>query len=35
MNGSVSLIGDFFTLRGDKISHLSVYNGPPTNTATA
>jgi ketosteroid isomerase-like protein len=34
MNGTVSLVGDFFTLSGDKISHLSVYNGPPTTTAS-
>lgn len=29
MNGTVSLVGDFFTLADNKISRLVVYNGPP------
>jgi len=28
MNGTVSLVGDFFTLAGDRISRLVIYNGP-------
>ena len=29
INGTVSLVGDFFTLDGDRISRLVIYNGPP------
>jgi aldehyde dehydrogenase (NAD+) len=29
MNGSVSLVGDFFTLADGRISRLVIYNGPP------
>lgn len=29
MNGAVSIVGDFFTLAGDRISRLVVCNGPP------
>jgi ketosteroid isomerase-like protein len=28
MNGKVSLVGDFFTLAGGKISRLAIYSGP-------
>jgi len=28
MNGKVSLVGDFFTLVGDRISRLVIYSGP-------
>jgi hypothetical protein len=33
MNGSVSLVGDFFTLAGDRISRLVIYSGPPAPPA--
>jgi len=29
MNGKISLVGDFFTLAGDKIARLAIYGGPP------
>ena len=29
MNGKVSLVGDFFTLRGGRIARLLICNGPP------
>jgi ketosteroid isomerase-like protein len=29
MNGTVSLVGDFFTLTAERISRLVIYNGPP------
>ncbi|HEX4493477.1 MAG TPA: nuclear transport factor 2 family protein [Acidimicrobiia bacterium] len=29
MNGTVSLVGDFFTLVGDRIARLVIFNGPP------
>jgi ketosteroid isomerase-like protein len=29
MNGTVALVGDFFTLADGKISRLVIYNGPP------
>ena len=32
MNGKVSLVGDFFTLAGDKIARLAIYGGPPAET---
>ena len=33
MNGNVSLVGDFFTFRGGKISRLAVCTGPPVGEA--
>jgi len=30
MNGTVSLVGDFFTLAGGRITRLAVYSGPPS-----
>jgi len=33
MNGSVSLVADFFTLSDDRISRLVIYNGPPAGDA--
>jgi ketosteroid isomerase-like protein len=29
MNGNTTLVGDFFTVAGGKISRLVIYNGPP------
>jgi len=29
MNGNVALVGDFFTLRADRIARLAIYAGPP------
>lgn len=29
MNGTVTLVGDFFTLRDDRITRLVIYTGPP------
>jgi len=31
MNGKVSLVGDFFTLRNGRISRLCICNGPPAD----
>ena len=31
MNGRVSLVGDFFTLRNGRISRLCICNGPPAD----
>jgi ketosteroid isomerase-like protein len=31
MNGSVTLVGDFFTLRNGRIERLCICNGPPTD----
>jgi hypothetical protein len=31
MNGKVSLVGDFFTLRDGRIARLLVCNGPPAD----
>jgi hypothetical protein len=33
MNGSVSLVADFFTLSDDRISRLAIYSGPPAGNA--
>ncbi len=29
MAGAVNLVGDFFTLAGDRIARLVIYTGPP------
>jgi ketosteroid isomerase-like protein len=29
MNGTVTIVGDFFTLAGDRIARLVICNGPP------
>jgi len=31
MNGKVSLVGDFFTLRNGRIERLCICNGPPAD----
>ena len=31
MNGKVSLVGDFFTMRNDRIARLCICNGPPAD----
>jgi aldehyde dehydrogenase (NAD+) len=31
MSGTVSLVGDFFTLTDGRISRLVIYNGPPVH----
>jgi ketosteroid isomerase-like protein len=31
MNGSVSFVGDFFTLRNGRIERLCICNGPPAD----
>ena len=31
MNGAVSLVGDFFTLRNGRIARLCICNGPPAD----
>ena len=31
MNGSISVVGDFFTLRNGRISRLCICNGPPAD----
>jgi hypothetical protein len=33
MNGTVTLVGDFFTLAGDRIARLVIYTGPPAEDA--